>query len=138
LGPRLQAHIELFGANRVVLLPAGIGTRPPRVLSDGRLVHARCFGDLVTLDPTGVIYFRARKRLTVADVFNAWGQALTGRRIASFAGGPVRAYVNGRRRPGPVRAVPLTPGAEIVIEVGPQVPPHTRFTFPREPSATLR
>jgi hypothetical protein len=138
LGRRLQAHIEIFGANRVVLLPAGIGTRPPRLIRDGRLVRARCFGDLATLDPTGVIHFRARPRLTVGDVFSAWGQALGAGRIASFTGGRVRVYVNGRPRAGPPRAVPLAAGAEIVLEVGPPVPPHARFSFPVAPPRTLR
>jgi hypothetical protein len=138
LGRRSQAHIEVFGANRVVLLPAGIGTEPPRLIRDGRLTHARCFGALVTLDPTGVIYFRARERLTVGDVFRAWGARLGAGRIASFSGGHVRVYVDGRPRAGSARTVPLVRGAEIVLEVGPTVPPHARFTFPPAPPATLR
>ncbi|MCL2418723.1 MAG: hypothetical protein FWD04_05490 [Conexibacteraceae bacterium] len=139
LGRREQAHIELFGANRVVLLAAGIGTRAPREFSDGRLVRAACFGDLVTLDPTGTVYFRPGTRLTVGDLFTAWGQPLTTTRIASFSGGGrVRVYVDGHLRPGSPRAVPLSADAEIVLEVGPRVPPHSRFTFPRRPSPELR
>jgi hypothetical protein len=137
LGRRLQAHIEVFGANRVVLLPAGIGTRAPRQFEDGRLMRAACFGDLVTLDPTGSVYFRPGKRLTVGDLFTAWGQRLTGTGIASFTGDRVRVYVDGRAWSGSPRAVPLTDRAEIVLEVGPHVPPHTRFTFPRAPSPQL-
>jgi hypothetical protein len=138
LGPRLQAHIELFGANRVVLLPAGIGTRAPRRFEDGRLLRAACFGDLVTLDPTGTVYFRPGEHLTVGQLFTAWGQALSAKRIASFTGGRVRVYVDGRRWSRSPRAVPLTEGAEIVLEVGPRVPPHTHFTFPKVPSPDLR
>ena len=138
LGARLQAHIEIFGADRVVLLPAGIGTRPPRLMSDSRLVHARCFGDLVTLDPTGVVLVRPHQHLTVGSLFRAWGQRLGARRIASFTGGPVRVYVDGKRHPGPARAVPLAAGAEIVLEVGPRVPPHSRFSFPPASPASLR
>lgn len=137
LGQRSQAHIEVFGANRVVLLPAGIGTLPPRRLRDGRLTHTSCFGALVTLDPTGVVYFRAGQRLTVGDLFSAWGARLGARQIASFTGGRVRVYVNGRPRAGSPRTVPLVPGAEIVLEVGPRVPPHSRFAFPAAPPATL-
>jgi len=138
LGRRLQAHIELFGANRVVLLATGIGTRRPRQVRDGRLTDARCFGRIVTLDPTGTVYFRAGRRLTVGDLFSAWGQLLTPTRIASFTGGRVRVYVNGRPLPLSPRAVPLTPDAEIVLEVGPHVPPHTRFSFPSAPPPGLR
>jgi hypothetical protein len=137
LGRRLEAHIEVFGANRVVLLPAGIGTGAPRAMSDGRVTQARCFGDLVTLDPSGIVYFRAGTRLTLGDLFAAWGQALSFTRIASFSGGRVRVFVNGRAAGGSPRAITLTPRAEIVLEVGPRVPPHTHFTFPPAPSAKV-
>lgn len=137
LGNRLQAHIELFGANRVVLLATGIGTRAPRRLADGRLSHARCFGAIVTLDPTGIVYFRPGERLTLGDLFRAWGQPLSDRRIASFTGGRVRVYVNGHPRAGAPAAVPLGNGAEIVLEIGARVPPHSHFSFPAWPAAGL-
>lgn len=138
LGSREQAHVELFGANRVVLLATGIGTRAPRKLVDGRLQRAGCFGALVTLDPTGTVYLRPGAHTTVGGLFAAWGQPLTRTRIASFTGGRVHVYVDGRLRRGSPRSVPLTSGAEIVLEVGPHVPPHRHFTFPRLPSARLR
>ena len=37
LGPRFGAHVELFAANRVVLIAAAIGTRPPLRFSAGRI-----------------------------------------------------------------------------------------------------
>jgi hypothetical protein len=137
LGARKQAHIEIFGANRVVLLPAGLGTHSPRRFSDGRLVGAACFGDIVTLDPTGTVYFRAGHQLTLGDLFDTWGQPLTATRIASFEGGRVRAYVAGRLRGGSARRIELTANSEIVVEVGPRVPPHKHFTFPPLPEARL-
>ena len=107
-----EAHIELFGANRVVLIPAGVGHR------------GHCYGDAVTTDPTGIVHYRAGA--TLADVFRAWGQPFSTTRLASFRGA-VRYYLAGRR----VDAVPaLTEHAEIVLEVGPYVPPHTTFSFP--------
>ena len=138
LGRRLLAHVEIFGSDRVVLLAAGIGTRPPRRLNDGHVTYARCFGDLVTLDPTGTVYFRRGRRLSLGALFGAWGHALTARRIASFTGGRVRVYVNGRRQPGAPGAVVITRGAEIVLEVGPQVPPHVGFGFAPAPAPDLR
>ncbi len=134
LGRRDQVHVEVFGADRVVLLPAGIGTRPPRRLTDGRVVTAGCFGDLVTLDPTGTVYVRAGMDATLGRLFDAWGQPLTQTRIASFTGGHVRIYVNGRRDRGAPRRVPLTNRSEIVLEIGPYVPPHRHFTFPPAPA----
>jgi hypothetical protein len=138
LGRRIAAHLELFGDNHVVLIAAGVGTRPPRTLIDERLVRARCFGAIVTLDPTGVVYARAGERLTVGQLFRSWGEPLTTTRLASFTGGPVRVYIDGRRSPVPAARVDLTEHAEIVLEVGPQVPPHRSFTFAPAPPASLR
>jgi hypothetical protein len=131
LGPRAAVHVELFAANRVVLVGTGIGTRGPRRLSGGRIVAARCYGALVTLEPTGVILVRPRAHLTVGDLFRSWGQPLTSRRTAGFPSrSPVTAYVDGHRHPGPASRIPLTRHAEIVLEVGPHVPPHALYHFP--------
>lgn len=138
LGPREQVHIEVFGANRVVLLPAGLGTRGPRRYRDGRLTLAGCFGAAVTLDRTGVVYIRPGSHLTVGDLFRSWGQKLTRTQVASFTGARVTVYVDGSARPGAAAAIPLTPGAEIVVEIGPRVPPHRSFDFLPLPARALR
>jgi hypothetical protein len=129
LGERFGVHLELFGADHVVLFAAGIGTRPPRERHTGRISGARCFGPVVTIDPTGLVLLRPGTEATVGDVFDLWGQPLAARRAASFRG-LVRAYVNGRRHRGPVRAIPLRRHDQIVLEVGPYVPPHASYTFP--------
>ena len=136
LGARNAVHVEVFAANRVVIVPAGIGTRPPRTLSDARIPAASCYGDLVTLDPTGVVLVRTQRHLTLADLFRSWGEPLTPTRLASFsapAGARIAVFIDGRPWHGPPGRAPLTPDAEIVLEVGPHVPPHTTFTFPPEP-----
>jgi len=133
LGPRKGVHVEVFAANRVVLVPAGIGTRAPRSLSAGRISSARCYGDLVTLDPTGLVLLRPGTHATIQDLFHAWGEPLSNRRLASFsasAGAHVAVFVDGRRWPGPPEKVPLSRHAEIVLEIGPHVPPHHAYTFP--------
>ena len=133
LGPRVGVHVELFAANRVVLVAAGIGTRPPLRHSAGRITGAGCYGDLVTLEPTGVVLVRRGARLTLADLFRSWGQPLSSRRIASFPAGSGRSvvvFVDGRRLRGAPGTVPLSAHSEIVLEVGPHVPPHTSYTFP--------
>jgi hypothetical protein len=129
IGRRVGAHVEVFAANRVVLVAAGIGARPPFRRSAGRITAARCFGALATIEPTGVVLERPGSRFTVADLFRSWGQPLTSGRMASFSG-RVRVYVGGRRRTGPPGAVALTAHAEIVLEVGPYVPPHPGYDFP--------
>jgi hypothetical protein len=133
LGPRRGVHIELFAANRVVVLAAGIGVRGPVTREAGRISTARCYGALVTIEPTGVVLVRRGARLTLADVFRAWDEPLSSHRAASFstaAGNRVRVFVGGRRRRGPPGTVPLSAHSEIVVEVGPRVPPHARYAFP--------
>jgi hypothetical protein len=129
LGPRDGVHVELFGADRVVLVAAGIGVRGPVRRSGGRISGAHCYGELVTLEPTGVVLTRPGPRLTLADLFRGWGRPLSARRLLSFRG-PVSVFVDGRRRLGPPQSVPLTHHAEIVLEVGPHVPPHPAYHFP--------
>jgi hypothetical protein len=133
LGPRVGVHVELFAANRVVLVASGIGTRPPRAYSEGRISKALCYGDLVTLEPTGVVLVRRGTRLHLSDLFRAWGQRLSSRSLAAFsapAGRGVRVFVDGRPWRGRPGDVPLVAHSEIVLEVGPYVPPHSRYTFP--------
>ena len=133
LGRRVGVHLELFAENRVVLIGQGIGARAPLRLFAGRIAGARCYGALVTLDPTGVVYTRPGTRAVLADLFRSWGQPLTPRRLAAFpAPGTTRVvvFVNGRARAGDPRVVPLRPHDEIVLEVGPRVPPHHSYTFP--------
>jgi hypothetical protein len=133
LGPRYGVHVEVFGANRVVIVPAGIGVRPPLRVSAGRISSADCYGSLVTLEPTGLVLVRPGSRLSLSDLFRSWGEPLSTERLASFkapAGGRVAVFVDGgswNAAPGEVR---LGRHAEIVLEVGPHVPPHPSYTFP--------
>ncbi|HEY2260305.1 MAG TPA: hypothetical protein VGH45_11360 [Solirubrobacteraceae bacterium] len=132
-GRRDGVHVELFAADRVVLVAAGIGARPPLAFSAGRITGARCYGDLVTLEPTGVVLVRRGVGLRLAALFAAWGQPLSRRRLAGFAAAPgtqVAVFVNGLRWTGEPGAVPLARHEEIVLEVGPYVPPHSSYTFP--------
>lgn len=133
LGDRDGVHVEVFAANRVVLIPAGVGTRPPRSVLDARVTKARCYGRLVTLDPTGLVLVRPGSDLTLSTLFRAWGEPLSSRQVASFRAGrgaSVSVYVDGQPWSGSPRTVPLVAHAEIVVEVGPFVPPHSSYTFP--------
>jgi hypothetical protein len=133
LGPRTGVHVELFAANRVVIVPSGIGTRPPVSFAAGRISAAQCYGDLVTLEPTGLVLVRDHLRLELSALFRAWHQPLSATRLASFAapaGTRVSTFVDGRRWAGAPGTVPLSPHSEIVLEVGPYVPPHASYEFP--------
>jgi hypothetical protein len=134
LGSRYGAHVELFAANHVVIVPAGVGVKAPTQMSSGRIAGAGCFGSLVTIDPTGLVLIRPGTRPSLADLFRAWGQPLDATRLASFrtaAGRPVAVFVDGRRWRGAPGAVGLTPHIEIAIELGPYIPPHASYVFPR-------
>ena len=133
LEARDAAHVEVFAADRVLIIPAGIGTRPPRSFAAGRLIRARCYGDIVTVDPTGVVLVRPGRRLVLSALFRAWGVPLSATRLASFstpAGTPVAVFVNGRPWRGQPQRVLLAVHSEIVVEIGPHVPPHASYTFP--------
>jgi hypothetical protein len=121
-----RVHLELFARRRVVIVPAGIGVERPR-LRLGRVVTGRCRAAVWTLDPTGVVRYEGPA--TLGDLFATWGRAVGTRRLLTFHG-RVRAWVNGRPRPGDPRTLRLRDRAEIVLEVGGLVPPHAAFRFP--------
>jgi hypothetical protein len=117
----------------VVIVPAGIGTLPPRARLSGRITEARCYGDLATLEPTGLVLVRSGARPTLADLFHAWGVPLSPVQLGPFPaphGTRVLVFVDGKRWRATPKAVPLSPHAVIVLEVGPYVPPHVSYRFP--------
>lgn len=120
IGQLERAHVEIFARRRVLVIPAGIGVSRARA----------CTYAVRTTTPTGVVEFDAAKPLTVGDFFAVWGQRLGPRRLLSFKG-VVRAYVGGKRWRAPVRTIPLRRHAEIVLQVGPYIPPHASFLFGR-------
>jgi hypothetical protein len=116
---RYRVHVELFAHKRVVIVPSGIGLRP------------HCRARVRTLDPTGVLHFD-RRDLTLADLFAVWGVPAGRDRLVSFRG-RVAAFVGGRRVAGPLRSIRLRDHAQIVVQLGGYVPPHTSYLFPRSP-----
>jgi hypothetical protein len=128
--PRELAHVELFADKRVLLLPAGIGMAAPLRRHGAYVTGARCSYAVRTTDPTGVVEFVAAKRPTLATLFAVWGQPLAADRLAGFRGS-VSAWVGGHRWHGSVASIPLRRHAEIVLELGGYIPPHTFFLFSR-------
>ena len=126
--PRFGAHVELFANRRVVIVPAGIGVVPPFRRDGAYVVRGRCSYPLRTREPTGVVEVARGVRLSLGALFAVWNQPLSASRLAGFAG-RVHAYVGGKAWSGDVRAIPLTRHAEIVLEVGGYVRPHTFFVF---------
>jgi hypothetical protein len=123
-------HVEIFVNRRVLILPAGIGLRPPlRRAGLARLAGGRCAYPLHTLDPTGTVLVDRTRRRMLGDLFALWGQRLAPRRLLSFTG-RVQAFRNGREWRGDPRRMPLALHDSIVLEVGGYVPPHARYLFP--------
>jgi hypothetical protein len=123
-------HVEIFVDRKVLLLPAGIGLRPPlRRAGLARLAGGRCAYPLHTLDPTGTVFVDRAQPRALGDLFAIWGQRLGPRRLLSFAG-RVQAFRNGRAWRGDPRQMPLQRHDQIVLEVGGYVPPHVRYLFP--------
>jgi hypothetical protein len=113
---RFAAHVELFANRRVIVVPAGIGLAPG------------CAYPVRTVAPTGVV--RVARPATLGDLFRIWGRRLGPHRLLSFAG-RVEAFVGGRRVSGDPQRIPLTPHAQIVLEVGGHVAPHPSYVFPK-------
>jgi hypothetical protein len=132
-GPRPQStfgvHLELFAGGRVVQVPAGIGIAPPVVRRGAYVTRGRCWHPLHTTEPTGLIEIADGTRATLGTLFAVWRQPLSATRLAGFRGS-VRAFVGGRPRRGDPSEIPLGRHAQIVLEVGPLVPPHPSYRFP--------
>jgi hypothetical protein len=132
-----DAHLEVFARGRVVIIPPGVGVARPRRQVGAAVGEGRCSYPLRTTDPTGVIRFRPGRGLTLGDVFAVWGQPLARHRLCGFASaGRVRVYIGGRPAPGLPAAVPLRRHEEIVVEIGPWIPPHTAYVFAHGRAAT--
>lgn len=128
-GRRFGVHVEVFAERQVLIVPAGIGVAPPR-LEDAPYVRAgRCSYAARTREPTGVLEIAPGRPLTLGDAFAIWGQPLSRDALTGFTG-PVEAFVGGRPWRGDPAAIPLRRHAQIVLEVGPHVPPHARYRFP--------
>jgi hypothetical protein len=112
-----RVHLELFANGFAVVIPARVGVR-----------DARCRAHVWTSDPTGVVRFD--RAATLGRLFAVWGEPLTARRLLSFRG-PVALFRNGQRLRADPRTVTLRNGDELVVELGPYVPPHRNYRFPR-------
>ena len=125
---RIGIHLEVFAHGRVLIVPAGIGIAPPVSRRGPYVLSGRCSYAARTREPTGVIERSQEHPLTLGAFFRVWGQPLGPRQVAGFRG-LVRLYVNGRRLGVDPRLVPLRRHDQIVLQVGPYVPPHVSYRF---------
>jgi len=126
---RVGAHLEVFAAGRVVVVPAGIGIAPPFSRQGPYVLVGRCSYPARTREPTGVIELVRGRHLTLGAFFRLWGQPLGRRRVAGFGGGRVRVYVNGHVRRVDPRWLRLRRHDQVVVQIGPYVQPHRSYRF---------
>lgn len=127
------AHIEVFAAGHVLVVPAGIGFAPPLVRHGAYVSGGRCAYRIRTVAPTGLLLMEARRPVTLGQFFALWGQRLSRRTVAGFSpsrGTGVSVFIDGSRWRGDPSLVPIVSRAQITIEVGPRVTPHARYMFP--------
>jgi len=98
------------------VIPANIGVRP------------HCRYPLRTLAPTGVVEIDGDGR-TLGDFFSVWRMPFSNNRLLSFRG-KATAFVAGKRWTGDIPAIPLTDHAQIVVEIGGYIRPHSFYLFP--------
>jgi hypothetical protein len=129
---RVGVHVELFAQRRVVLVPAGIGVAAPHRRRGAYVLGGRCSYPARTVEPTGVIEVARTARLTLGQFFDLWGQPLSATRLVGFRARPgerLQAFVGGRPWSGDPRGIPLRRHAQIVLEIGGFVPPHSSYLF---------
>ncbi len=127
------AHVEAFAFGHVVVIAAGIGVAPPLRRRGAYVLSGRCTYQLHTHEPTGLVLIEPGPSRTLGDLFDLWGQPLTHRAVAGFRapeGHPPAVFIDGVRWTGPPRDAVLSAGAQVTIELGKYVTPHSRYAFP--------
>ena len=103
-------HVEVFAANRVVIVAAGIGTRPPLRYSAGRITPRAATATSSRSSPRASCS-SAAEHGSRSPICFARGAAAVSTAVRLVRGGPgrsVRVFVDGRRGPARPGAVPLS------------------------------
>jgi len=128
----IHAHLAVVvnGVQRGVPLGIGIpGAQEEQTSSGPFVVSGRCFYWLHAHTADGIIHIESpvQRTYTLGQYFDIWGQPLSATRVGP-ANGAVIAYVNGKRRTGNPRSIPLSAHAVIQLDVGKNVAPQP-YTF---------
>jgi len=108
------AHVEVFAFGHVVVIPAGMGVAPPLRRRGAYVDGGRCAYPLWTVEPTRLLLTQTPRRLTLGQVFESWGQALTHRMVASFVaptGAGVSVFIDGAPWRGDPSSAPIAAAA---------------------------
>ena len=118
----IHVHLTLFvdGVQREV--PRGVGVPDPQITDTPKgpfVVSGSCFYWLHTHAADGIIHVESpvHRTYTLGQFFDLWGQALSSTQVGSAAGNVV-AFYNGRHVLSDPRDIPLTPHADVQLDVG--------------------
>jgi hypothetical protein len=131
----IHAHLTIFVHGRPREVPAGIGIAPPYEVEQtgsGQFIDgATCFMWLHTHSADGIIHTESPTSRTyrLGDFFDIWGQQLSRQRVGP-ARGHVTALLDGRAFTGNPRLIPLSPHAQIQLEVGKPLLAPEHIAFP--------
>jgi hypothetical protein len=130
----IHSHLTVFVHGEARRIPYGVGIEDPQVAQTPAgpfVASGSCFYWLHTHAADGIVHIESPivRAYTLGDFFDVWGQKLTRTQVGPDTG-PVTAFYNGRLYRGDPRKIPLSPHAQIQLEVGtPRVPPVT-IAFP--------
>ncbi len=132
----IHAHLTIFVDGKAFQIPYGIGIGPPlsgvRTPVGAFVNGGSCFMWLHTHVADGVIHIESPKftTYTLGQFFAVWGQKLSRTRVGPKRGA-VTAFYDGKDWTGNPAAIPLTPTAQIQLDVGSPIVAPEHITFPK-------
>jgi len=130
----IHAHLTIFVKGKAQQIPYGIGIGQPvqgvNTPSGPFATKGTCFMWLHTHALDGIVHVEApkQKSFTLGQFFAVWGLHLSTSRVGP-ATGKVTIFYNGRVWTGSPAGVPLSPNAEIQLDIGTPLvaPEHLKF-----------
>jgi hypothetical protein len=138
----IHAHLTVFAAGKAYQVPYGIGIGPPlqgvNTPSGAFVERGSCFMWLHTHASDGIVHVEAPKQMsfTLGQFFAVWGAKLS-RTGVGEAKGNVTAFYNGKVWKGDLGSIPLSPDAQIQLDVGSPIVQPAHIAFPKTLGSTM-
>jgi len=118
----IHVHLTVFVGGVQRQVPSGIGVADPLARSTPQgpfVVSGSCFYWLHTHAADGIIHVESpsQRTYTLGQFFDIWGQTLSATQVGPVTG-TVTAFYNGRHYRADPRNIPLTPHANVQLDVG--------------------
>jgi hypothetical protein len=118
----IHVHLTVFVDGVQRQIPFGIGVPDPQVQPTAQrqfVVSGSCFYWLHTHAADGIIHIESptQRTYTLGQFFDIWGQTLSATQVGATTG-TVVAFYNGRQYLADPRDIPLTPHANVQLDVG--------------------